>query len=117
MTRDPFVAYEAVFSQLKTLAGQAPIMDSAAQGLNALSGAISGLNETVQKNGDWIREMTKGAGDKVSKWWGSETRDAAAIWDVGKKVLDWDRATAMAMPSLVPQWLGGPAGFWPNAAH
>lgn len=92
--RDPFVAYEAVFAQLRTLAGQAPIMDQAASALNKLSGSISGLNDAVSKNSDWF----KGAGEKVSKWWDSETRDAQAIWDAGKKVLDWDKRTGITPP-------------------
>ncbi len=96
--RDPFVAYEAVFAQLRTLAGQAPIMDSAAQGLNALSGALSGFNDAVHKNGDWIRDLGKGVGDKVKDWWGNETRDAQAIWNAGKKVLDWDKSMGITPP-------------------
>lgn len=48
MKRDPFVAYEAVFSQLKTLAGQAAVMDSAAKGLNLISDAISNMNKAIE---------------------------------------------------------------------
>lgn len=48
MRRDPFVAYEAVFSQLKTLAGQAPVMNAAARGLNAISDAIANINKTIE---------------------------------------------------------------------
>lgn len=41
--KDPFVAYEAVFAQLRNLATQAPIMDSAAHGLTQLSGSIAAV--------------------------------------------------------------------------
>ncbi len=43
--KDPFVAFEAVQSQLRNLAAQAPIMDAAAAALGRLSGAIGGFNQ------------------------------------------------------------------------
>jgi hypothetical protein len=42
--KDPFVAYEGVLAQLRNLATQAPLMDTAAAGLLKLSGAIASLN-------------------------------------------------------------------------
>lgn len=107
--RDPFVAYEAVFAQLRTLAGQAPIMDQAASALNKLSGSISGLNDAVSKNSDWF----KGAGEKVSKWWDSETGDAQAIWNAGKKVLDWDKSMGISPPWAPKKPVPYPAGEVP----
>lgn len=113
MGKDPFVAYEAVFAQLRTLAGQAPVMDAAAQGLNTLSSAISGLNDAVKTNGDWV----KGFGDKAKGVWDNEVRDAKAIGGVVKGALEWDKKWGTSMPSLVPQWMGGPKGWFPNASY
>ncbi|WP_035715007.1 hypothetical protein [Bradyrhizobium genomosp. I (2014)] len=47
--KDPFVAYESVFAQLRNLATQAPVMDSAAKGLDSISGSIANLNNSVAK--------------------------------------------------------------------
>lgn len=99
--KDPFVAYEAVLAQLRTLAGQAPAMDSAAQGLNALSGAIARLNGTVKDGGGWM----KSASDSVKNWWEGEKRDAEAIGGVAKKVLEWDKKTGVNVGWTVPSWL------------
>lgn len=70
MKRDPFVAYEAVFSQLRTLAGQAPIMNAAAGALNSLAGAIANLNQTIEtgqlpdtRGRRWWRKLTESAED------------------------------------------------------
>ena len=88
--RDPFVAYEAVFAQLRTLAGQSAVMDEAAAGLNKLSGAISALNEAVKKEG-LVEKGKKWIQEKVD----NEVRDFNSIV---KPVLDWDRRMGITPP-------------------
>jgi hypothetical protein len=46
--RDPFVAYEAVFAQLRTLSAQAPVMEAAAGALQQLNNALANLNKWVE---------------------------------------------------------------------
>jgi hypothetical protein len=48
MQKDPFVAYEALFAQLRTLASQAPIMNAAAAALNSMTTALANLNKFVE---------------------------------------------------------------------
>lgn len=71
MAKDPFVAYEALFAQLRTLASQAPVMDAAAASLNSLSGAISNLNKFIEtgkvpedsRGGRWLKTF-----DGIDAW-------------------------------------------------
>lgn len=90
--KDPFVAYEAVFAQLRNLATQAPVMDSAAKGLTQLSGAISSLNDAVSKGqfakffdavGDFV--------DRGSKVIDSDVKDAKMIGGAIGSVLEFDK--------------------------
>jgi hypothetical protein len=47
----------------------------------------------------------------------TDTRDMQMVGGAIGKLAEWDRATAKSFPSVVPQWLGGPAGFWSNAPY
>lgn len=96
ISRDPFVAYEAVFAQLRTFAGQAPIMNAAADGLNNLSAGISSLNDAI-KPGGWLFDF----GKEAKARWETTKKEFEAIKDAGKKVLDFDKKTG-----IDPTWLG-----------
>ncbi|WP_454626957.1 hypothetical protein [Bradyrhizobium cenepequi] len=92
--KDPFVAYEGVLAQLRNLATQAPVMDSAASGLNSLSGAIANLNGSIAK-GEYAG-FFKAFDDFISKGakiFETDVKDAKAIGGIIGKVLDFDRAT------------------------
>ncbi|MDE5454039.1 hypothetical protein GWE18_14410 [Bradyrhizobium sp. CSA112] len=97
MAKDPFVAYEAVFAQLRTLAGQAPIMDATAAGLNKISSGIVGLNAAINEGaqeGGWLNRFGKEAEER----WATTKREASSAWDTLQKL---DRATA-----INPKYLG-----------
>lgn len=64
--RDPFVAMEGVFAQLRNLATQAPMMDAAASGLNSLSGGIANftkaMSDSTLSDGEKIAAGVAGVG-------------------------------------------------------
>jgi hypothetical protein len=94
--RDPFVAYEAVFAQLRTFASQAPVMDATAEGLNNLSSGISTLNDAV-KPGGWLYDF----GKEAKARWETTKKEFDALKNVGSRVLEWDKKTG-----IDPTWLG-----------
>ncbi|MBR0907023.1 hypothetical protein [Bradyrhizobium liaoningense] len=104
--KDPFVAYEAVFAQLRNLATQAPVMDAAASGLNKISGSIASLNDAVGQGEfsgffSWISRTMSEFSDQAAKSISGDIKDAKMIGGAISKVLDWDKAFGVN-----PKWLG-----------
>ncbi|MCK1679544.1 hypothetical protein IVA87_08730 [Bradyrhizobium sp. 147] len=104
--KDPFVAYEGVFAQLRNLATQAPVMDSAASGLNKLSGSIASLNDAVGKGEfsgffSWISKTMGEFSDQAAKSISGDIKDAKMFGGAIGKLLDWDKARGVD-----PKWLG-----------
>lgn len=122
MRRDPFVAYEAVFAQLRTFAGQAPVMDAAAEGLNNLSAGISTLNDAV-KPGGWLHDF----GKEAKARWETTKKEFDTVQGWGRAVLDWDKSVTEWGKGLLDGGPGSnrlgtrraadvPVSAWPSSA-
>jgi hypothetical protein len=98
--KDPFVAYEAVLAQLRTLAGQAPVMDATAEGLNKLSAGIGKLGDALSegyKEGGWLDRFLK----EGQKRWDQTAKEFEGVKSGVQWVLDLDKKTG-----IDPTWLG-----------
>jgi hypothetical protein len=100
MQKDPFVAYEAVLAQLRTLAGQAPVMDATADALGRLSSGIQKLGDAIgegYKDGGWLDRFLK----EGKKHWDATAREVEGVKSGVNWLLDMDKKTG-----IDPTWLG-----------
>ena len=111
LTKDPFVGYEAVLSQLRNLATQAPLMDAAAAGLAKLSSAIGSAVQTFSEGN---RAEKIGMGTAV----GLGAGGAAAVGAVGlRAAYQWFTGGTAALNASATALTGSAAALTAAAAR